>query len=112
MILFRNGSGLRRLAVSRILETSCFVCFQTSTKAYRFGPLVSHLRLLSPILPCRACLRCFRWRLSRMESVRSQGWSPENEVAYKQVQSATTIINRQFFLVPFMKKGGYRPSTP
>ena len=71
MLLFRNGSGLRKLAISQICETTAWVAFECCAKVYRFGPL---------------------------------GWSPENEVVYKQVVNSTSIINRQFFLVPFMKK--------
>ena len=41
MILFRNGRALRRLAISRILEASSFVCFGSAARPYRFGPLVS-----------------------------------------------------------------------
>ena len=71
MLLFRNGPGLRKLAISQMCETTAWVAFESCAKVYRFGPL---------------------------------GWSPENEVVYKQVVQSTSIINRQFFLVPFMKK--------
>lgn len=48
------------------------------------------------------------WSIQQPFRFGALGWSPENQATYKQLIASTSILNRLFCLIPFMRWAGNR----